>query len=143
VKPDFTPSPTLEGSQRRRRSRRRIFWRIINPPTRPLAGLTPWWVLLETTGRRTAKPRTTPLARGPVDEDVVWLASVHGRRAAWVRNLEANPEVRIKLSGRWHHAHATVHEYDESIAQRFNLYARSGPRTLGIEPALVRIELRR
>ena len=89
----------------------------------------------------TGKPRATPLARGPVDRDVGWLISVHGRHAAWVRNLEAQPEVRIKLSGRWHHARATVHEYDKAIARRFNLYARSGPRTLGIEPALVRIEL--
>jgi hypothetical protein len=60
-----------------------------------------------------------------------------------VRNLETTPEVRIKISGRWHHAHATVHEYDESIVRRFNAYARSGPRTLGIDPTLVRIELRR
>ena len=73
----------------------------------------------------------------------MWLSAVHGRHAAWVRNLETKPEVRIKLSGRWHNARATVHEYDETIVQRFNLYARSGPRTLGIEPALVRIELRR
>jgi len=73
---------------------------------------------------------------------VVWLNSVHGRHATWVRNLEATPEVRIKLSGRWYHAHATVHEYDQAVVQRFSLYARSGPRTLGIDPALVRVELR-
>ena len=71
----------------------------------------------------------------------MWLNSVHGRHAQWVRNLEATQEVRIKLSGRWHHGHATVHEYDEPIARRFNVYARSGPRMLGINPALVRIEL--
>jgi F420H(2)-dependent quinone reductase len=76
-----------------------------------------------------------------MDANVVWLASVHGRNAAWVRNLMETPTVRIKLSGRWHNAHARVHEYDESIVRRFNLYARSGPRTLGIDPALVRIEL--
>ena len=133
----------LEESQRRRRSRHRLFWRIVNPPSRWLAGSAPWWVLLETRGRRSGKPRSTPLARGPVDGDVVWLAAVHGRHAQWVRNLEASPEVRIKLSGRWHHAHATVHEYDEATARRFNRYARSGPRTLGIDPALVRVELRR
>ena len=129
--------------ERRRRLRHRILWRIVNPPTRPFAGLAPWWVLLETTGRRTGKRRTTPLARGPLDGNELWLAAVHGRRSAWVRNLEAKPDVRIKLSGRWHHARATVHDYEEAIARRFNLYARGGPRTLGIDPALVRIELRR
>lgn len=116
---------------------------MVNPPTRPVAGFAPWWVLLETKGRLTGKPRRTPLARGPVDGDVVWLVSVHGRHAAWVRNLEATPEVRVKLSGRWQCARATVHAYDPEIAERFNAYARSGPRTLGIDPALVRLELRR
>lgn len=134
--------PPFDESQKRRRSRHRIFWRIVNPPTRGLAGLAPWWVLLETTGRRTGIPRTTPLARGPVDGEVVWLNSVHGRHAHWVRNLEATPEVRIKLSGRWRDGLATVHEYDEEMARRFNFYARSGPKTLGIDPVLVSIKLR-
>lgn len=60
-----------------------------------------------------------------------------------MRNIEAFPDVRIKLSGRWHPARATVHDYDEAIGRRFNLYARSGPSMLGIEPVLVRVELQR
>src|SRR5438105_7749217 len=111
--------PALEEPQRRRRSRHRTFWQLVNPPTRLVAGFAPWWVLLETQGRRTGKPRTTPLARGPVDGDVVWLSSVHGRHAYWVRNLEAMPQVRIRLSGHWHHAHATVHDYDQATVRRF------------------------
>jgi len=137
------PGPALGHAQRRRRSRHRRFWQIVNPPTRRLAGLAPWWVLLETRGWHTGQRRRTPLARGPVDGDVVWLTAVHGRHAHWVRNLEAMPEVRIKLLGRWHDARATVQEYDQAIARRFNLYARAGPRTLGIDPALVRVELDR
>src|SRR5436309_8777999 len=86
----------MPKKQRRRRSRHMIFWRIVNPPTRPLAGFAPWWVLLETRGRTTGQRRVTPLARGPVDGSVVWLISVHGRHAQWVRNLEAAPDVRIK-----------------------------------------------
>jgi deazaflavin-dependent oxidoreductase (nitroreductase family) len=130
----------LDQRQLRRRSRHRIFWRIVNPPTRPLAGLAPWWVLLETRGRRTGLPRRTPLARGPVEGDLIWLAAVHGLHASWVRNLQAHPEVRIKLSGRWHIAQATVEPFDENIARQFNLYARTGPATLGIHPALVRVQ---
>jgi deazaflavin-dependent oxidoreductase (nitroreductase family) len=127
----------------RRRARHRVFWKLVNPPARGLAGFAPWWALLETRGRRTGKPRTTPLARGPREGDAVWLISVHGRHADWARNLEATAEVRIKLSGRWHHGRATVRTYDEAIVRRFNAYARSGPRTLGIDPALVRIKLER
>lgn len=72
----------------------------------------------------------------------MWLTAVHGRHATWVRNLETTPEVRIKFSRRWHHATATVHEYDENLARRFNVYARSGPRALGIDPVMVRVHLR-
>jgi deazaflavin-dependent oxidoreductase (nitroreductase family) len=135
-------APPLEEPQRRRRLRHRIFWKLVNPPTRQLAGFAPWWVLLETTGRRTGVARTTPLARGPADGNALWLNSVHGRHAHWVRNLEAAPEVRVKLSGRWWRAYASVHEYDEATVRRFNRYARSGPKTLGIDPVLVRLELR-
>jgi deazaflavin-dependent oxidoreductase (nitroreductase family) len=131
----------LSEPQRRRRSRHRIFWRVVNPLTLRFAGRAPWWVLLETRGRRTGQPRRTPLARGPVDGNVLWLASVHGRHAHWVRNLELSPNVRVQLAGRWHDAHAAVVEYDEKIARRFNAYARTGPRTLGIGPVLVRVEL--
>jgi hypothetical protein len=60
-----------------------------------------------------------------------------------VRNVEASPEVRVKVSGHWHSGRATVHGYDDAIGRRFNLYARSGPRMLGIEPVLVRVQLQR
>lgn len=129
-------------SQQRRRARHRLFWKVVNPPTRLLAGAAPWWVLLETRGRRTGLARTTPLARGPRDGDVLWLTSVHGRHAHWVRNLETTPTVRVRLSGRWHDAHASVQDFDQSTARRFNRYARSGPRMLGIDPVLVCVELR-
>lgn len=135
-------SSELTGRERRRRARHKVLWRIINPPGRRLAGVAPWWVLLETRGRRSGRPRTTPLARGPVEGDAVWVNSVHGRHADWVRNIEADPEVRIRLSGRWHRARATIHDYDEATVERFNRYARSGPSTLGIDPVLVRVELR-
>src|SRR5947209_3077421 len=103
--------PPLTQPDRGRRSRHRIFWKLVNPPTPPLAGLA------------------------------VWLASVHGRHASWVRNIEASPDVRIKLSGRWRGGRAAVHQYDEAMGRRFNLYARSGPTMLGIDPVLVRVEL--
>jgi hypothetical protein len=45
------------------------------------------------------------------------------------------------MSGRWRKARATVHEYDEATGRQFNVYARTGPRTLGIDPVLVRLEL--
>jgi deazaflavin-dependent oxidoreductase (nitroreductase family) len=117
------------------------FWRVVNPLTRPLAGIMPWWVILETTGRRSGRARRVPLARGPVEGSTAWLISVHGSHAAFARNLAANPNVRLKLRGRWRAGVAEVVAVDGAVLRRFNLYARMGPRTLGIEPKLVRVEL--
>lgn len=119
------------------------FWRLVNPVVRPLAGWAPWWVLLETTGRRTGTPRVVPLAAGPVEGDGMWLAAVHGRRAAWVLNLEARSRVRVRRLGRWHEGTATVHPWDPDVVGRFNAYARTGPRLTALDPLLVRVAFTR
>ena len=126
--------------QRLRRAMAMFFWRLMNPPARALAGIAPFWVVLETTGRRTGKPRQTPLARGPVDDGTTWLIAVHGRHSAWVKNAEADPRIRLRLRGRWRTGRATVEPWDAEKVERFNVYARLGPATLGIDPALVRVD---
>jgi deazaflavin-dependent oxidoreductase (nitroreductase family) len=129
---------------RRQRIKRRInlvFWRLFNPPARALAGWAPWWVVLETTGRRSGKPRRVPLAKGPQDGSRVWLISVHGRHASFARNIAVDPSVRLKLALRWRRGTAAVVPVDPAVLQRFSLYARMGPRTVGIDPALVRVDL--
>jgi deazaflavin-dependent oxidoreductase (nitroreductase family) len=60
----------------------------------------PTHAMLETTGRRTGLARRTPVV-SRVDDDTVWLVAEYGRRAAYVRNLEADPSVRVKVRGRW------------------------------------------
>ena len=114
------------------------WWRIVNPLTRGLAGLAPWWVLIETTGRSTGKLRRIPLAAGPTEADAMWLLAVHGRGAAWVRNLEAAPSVRLKHRGRWRDGTATTHPVDAIPLERFNAYARSG-QLIAADPLLVRV----
>ena len=118
-----------------------FMWRIINPPNRLLAGIAPSWVLLETVGRRSGLARTTPLARGPFEGDTTWLISVHGRHASWVKNLEASPVVRLRVKRRWRSGTAAVVPYDPDVIRRFTLYARTGPLTVGIDPALIRVDL--
>jgi deazaflavin-dependent oxidoreductase (nitroreductase family) len=118
-----------------------LFWRLFNPVARALAGWAPWWVVLETTGRRSREPRRVPLAKGPRDGSTVWVISVHGRHASFARNIEADPNVRLKVAGRWRVGRAAVVPVDPVVLRRFSLYARMGPRTVGIDPALVRIEL--
>jgi deazaflavin-dependent oxidoreductase (nitroreductase family) len=118
----------------------RAFWRVFNPIAKRLAGIAPWWVVLETTGRKSGARRQAPLARGPNEGNVTWVIAVHGRHAGFVCNIEADPNVRLRLRGRWHSARASIEPMDPAVVQRFNLYARMGPRTLGWDPVLVRIE---
>src|SRR3954454_19498150 len=60
------------------------------------------YALLETTGRRTGQPRRTPVGNGLVaGADTFWLISEHGVRAAYVRNIQADPRVRVKIGRRW------------------------------------------
>ena len=124
--------------------RRRVllaFWAVMNPLARRLAGIAPWWIVLETRGRRTGKRRRTPLARGPLDGDTLWLIAVHGRHSSWVRNLEASPGVRVRLTRGWRDGRAAVEPITPERLARFSRYARSGPRLVGIDPVLVRVHL--
>ena len=133
--------PSEPGSAQGKRRRLVRFWRVVNPLARPLSGIAPWWVLLETTGRQSGQPRRTPLATGPVKDGALWLIAVHGRHALWVKNLETTPAVRVKVGGRWREGTASVHPYDPGFAATFNAYARSGPRMVGIDPVFVRVDL--
>jgi deazaflavin-dependent oxidoreductase (nitroreductase family) len=130
---------------RAQRLRRRLilaWWRLINPLSRPLAGIAPWWVLLETTGRRSGKPRHIPLARGPIDGNVAWLLAVHGEHAGFAHNIAADPRVRLKHRGRWREGRAALVPLDPAIVRRFNLYARSGLLgAVAIDATMVRVEL--
>lgn len=52
--------------------------------------------VLTTTGRRTGKKRSRcvrAIRRG----DAVYLAAIGGERSAWVKNIRANPEVRLRI----------------------------------------------
>jgi deazaflavin-dependent oxidoreductase (nitroreductase family) len=124
-----------------RRAAAMVLWKLLNPVAVRLAGIVPWWVVLETKGRQTGEPRRVPLARGPADDDTVWLIAVHGQHASFVKNLRAEPEVRIKLRREWRSGRAKLQPLDEHRLAEFNFYARGGPRTMGIDPALVRIDL--
>ena len=66
------------------------------------AGMVPSLVL-ETTGARTGRPRTTPLACLPEDEgSFLVVGSNFGREAhpAWTANLRAHPEATVTYRGR-------------------------------------------
>lgn len=65
----------------------------------------PGYALLETIGRKTGKPRRTPVGDGRVGGQF-WLVAEHGMKAGYVLNIARNPRVRLKLrnglKARWH-----------------------------------------
>jgi deazaflavin-dependent oxidoreductase (nitroreductase family) len=118
-----------------------LLWRAMNPAVRHLAGVAPWWIVLETTGARSGRPRQSPLARGPIAGNELWLISAHGRHASWVRNVARSPRVRVRLRRRWQEGTAHIVDLDRSRLRAFNFYARGAAGAIGIDPCMVRIDL--
>jgi deazaflavin-dependent oxidoreductase (nitroreductase family) len=101
---------------------------VLNPLVRAALqrGIAPRaFALLETTGRRSGQPRLTPVGNG-LDDDVFWLVSEHGRNGSYVKNLIANPRVRVKVGRRWYTGTASVIENDDALARRRHLDAANG-----------------
>lgn len=72
---------------------------LLNPPIKVLFALSvapPGYALLETIGRNSRKPRRTPVGNGRVGNEF-WIVAEHGSKAGYVRNIEKNPRVRLKL----------------------------------------------
>lgn len=63
-------------------------------------------VLVETTGRRSGLPRQVPLVAGRVGSSLV--VSTVRADSQWLRNLEADPRVRVWLTGQARSATASV-----------------------------------
>lgn len=72
---------------------------VLNPPIKLFFALgiaPPGYALLETVGRKTGRPRRTPVGNGRVGEQV-WIVAQHGTQSGYVRNIASNPRVRVKL----------------------------------------------
>lgn len=74
-----------------------------NPIVRTLFRLgvpVPGTAILETVGRRSGQARRTPVTDG-LDGQTFWIVAEHGAGAAYVRNIEANPRVRVRIGRKW------------------------------------------
>ena len=100
------------------------------------------FALLETKGRRTGLPRHTPVGNG-LDGDTFWLVAAHGRQADYVRNLEAEPRVRVRVGGRWREGTAVPLPDDPAARSRTLPYRWDAfvGRTMASTPLTVRIDL--
>ncbi|MGI8606630.1 MAG: nitroreductase/quinone reductase family protein [Gaiellaceae bacterium] len=58
--------------------------------------------LLETVGRTSGEPRRTPVGNGLAPyRRTFWIVAEHGRNAGYVKNILANPRVRVQVGRRW------------------------------------------
>jgi deazaflavin-dependent oxidoreductase (nitroreductase family) len=117
---------------------------VVNRAARLLliVGLAPpTYALFETIGRRSGRPRQIPVANG-LQGSTFWLIAGLGERAQYVRNIKANPYVRIKarparlrdgLRMRWHSGTAHLMAEDDARARHHQLGGgRPGYRLDGI-----------
>jgi deazaflavin-dependent oxidoreductase (nitroreductase family) len=120
--------------------------RLVNPVVRRLAqrGLAGGAVaLLETTGRRSGQKRVTPVGNG-LRGDAFWIVTEHGWASAYVKNIQANPRVRVKVGRRWRSGTATVLPDDDPL-ERMRLLGRglndATVRLVGTEHLVIRVDL--
>nr|WP_145485960.1 MULTISPECIES: nitroreductase/quinone reductase family protein [Streptomyces] len=112
--------------------------RRLNPLIRRLPSQT----VLETTGRVSGVPRRTPVGGRRVG-GAFWLVSEFGRRSQYVRNIEADPRVRVRIAGRWHHGTAHLLPDDDPRARlrRLPRLNSTAVRALGTDLLTIRVDL--
>lgn len=114
----------------------RSFWRLIQFGPRmaysiglgPLVGRSV--LLLTTFGRKSGLPRVTPLVyelRG----EAILVASARGPAADWLRNLQANPRVTVRVGSRRFEGIAQQSADPEEIADYLQRQLDHNPRAFG------------
>lgn len=157
----YAPGGPEEQNQRAKRGarlerkRRAVIWferHVQNPPVKAAiqAGVPlSMFALLEVTGRRTGQPRQIPIING-LHGDTFWIVAEHGRRANYVRNLEADPNVRLRIGEVWRSGTAHILDDDDPIARASWMAKMLGPmhkadvlavRLLGTTPLTIRVDL--
>ena len=135
----------MDRLARKRRWSRFASVRLLNPVMRRAleTGLVPGWALLETTGRRSGQPRRVPVGDG-LRGAHFWIVAEHGRHANYVRNIEHDPRVRVKVRRRW--LAGTAHLLpDDDPRARLRMLRRPwndiGLRAMASDMLVVRVDL--
>jgi deazaflavin-dependent oxidoreductase (nitroreductase family) len=141
----MSDSRVPDPSAAKRRRVRAVQRYLLNPPMKLAVrwGLVRGCVLVETVGRRSGRRRRTAVGMH-VDGTTGWVVAEQGRWAGWVRNVEADPQVRVCLRRRWRPARARVVPDDDPEA-RLDAFRRPGHaaavRRFGTELLTVRFDL--
>ncbi|RSM71372.1 nitroreductase family deazaflavin-dependent oxidoreductase [Amycolatopsis sp. WAC 01375] len=98
--------------------------------------------VLETTGRKSGVPRQTPLGGRRVGRSF-WIVSEFGEKSQYVRNIQADPRVRVRLKGRWHAGTALLLPDDDPRARLKTLPTvnSAAVRAIGTNLLTIRVDL--
>jgi deazaflavin-dependent oxidoreductase (nitroreductase family) len=110
---------------------------VVNPVGRQLPV-----TMLETIGRKSGQPRRTAVG-GRVVDNQFWMVSEHGEHSDFVRNIMANPAVRVRINGQWRNGTAHLLPDDDS-RQRLRSLPRLNSavvRAVGTDLLTIRVDL--
>jgi deazaflavin-dependent oxidoreductase (nitroreductase family) len=99
--------------------------------------------LLETTGRRSGLPRRVPVGNG-LRGSTFWIVTEHGWSADYVKNIQRDPRVRVKVGRRWHRGTAQVLPQEDPYERMRKLRRHANDalvRAVGTQHLVIRIDL--
>jgi deazaflavin-dependent oxidoreductase (nitroreductase family) len=110
---------------------------VVNPIGRQLPV-----TMLETTGRKSGQPRRTAIG-GKLVGNQYWMVSEHGDHSDYVRNIKANPAVRLRVGGQWRSGVAHLLPEDDPWERLRHLprLNSTGVRVMGTDLLTVRVDL--
>ena len=120
--------------------------KLFNPIVKAAVNLgipPPWVMILKTVGRKSGQPRRTPVGKA-IEGDTLWIVAEHGRKAGYVRNIEANPRVRVKVGRRWREGTAKAMPEDDARERQRKIPNRMNSavvRAMGSDLLTVRVDL--
>jgi deazaflavin-dependent oxidoreductase (nitroreductase family) len=110
---------------------------VVNPIGRQLPV-----TMIETIGRKSGKARLTAVG-GKVVGNQFWMVSEHGEHSDYVRNIKANPAVRVRIGGRWRNGVANLLPDDDPVRRLGNLPRLNSAvvRMMGSDLLTIRVDL--
>jgi len=143
--PNHWPASRRQVDNRGMTDRQNLKRRVVSSAQRlvvnPLARRLPV-TMIETVGRKSGRPRRTPVG-GRLVDNRFWLVSEHGEHAQYIRNIKANPAVRVRLNGRWRNGIAHLLPDDNPIERLSRLPRLNSAlvRVMGTDLLTVRVDL--
>jgi deazaflavin-dependent oxidoreductase (nitroreductase family) len=110
---------------------------VVNPVGRKMPG-----VIVETTGRKSGQPRRTAVG-GKLVDNQFWMVSEHGEHSDYVRNIKANPAVRVRIGGQWRSGTAHLLPDDDPVRRLGDLPRLNSAvvRLMGSDLLTIRVDL--